>query len=171
MHDGFILRIRHKDFSYYPEDVLPALVKYLICELSTRSNSSCSNILRLLWSQDGNFDSRLKVPYTPNHFVLLIAISNLKDVQYQVEKPDERKQDKLTAFLTKEEKEQSKVSQQTAKGPRKRKIDPAAGIRKENTNTAKAKKPDTEQLTDKRGLPVREIASEFERFGSLRFKC
>ena len=33
-------------------------------------------------------------------------------------------------------------------------IDPVGGIRKENINTAKAKKPDTEQSTDKRGSPV-----------------
>ena len=78
----------------------------------------------------------------------------MKDVQYQVEKPDEKKQVKLNAFLTKEEKEQSKVSEQTTKGPQKRKIDPVGGIRKENINTVKAKKTDTEQSTDKRGSPV-----------------
>ena len=80
-----------KIFCYNPEDVLPALVKYFNCELSSWSNSSCSNILHLLGLRDGNFDNRPKVPYTPNHSVPLIAISNLKDVQYQVEKPDGKK--------------------------------------------------------------------------------
>ena len=50
------------------------------------------------------------IPYTPNNFVPLIAISNLKDVQSHVEKPDGKKQIKLTTFLTKEEKGHSKVS-------------------------------------------------------------
>ena len=80
-----------------------------------------------------------------------------------MEKPDGKKQVKLTAFLTKKGKDHSKVSEQTTNGPQKRKIDPVCGIPKENINTAKANKPDTEQSTDKRGSPVYEKSgSEFE---------
>ena len=101
-----------------------------------------------MFRPDGNFDNRANVPYIQNHFVPLISISNLTDIQSQVEKSDGKKQVKLTAFLTKEETEQSKVSEQTTK---KRKIDPVGGIRKNPINTTIAKKPDTEQSTDKRG--------------------
>ena len=80
-----------------------------------------------LFGPDWNFDDRAKVPYIQNHFVPLISISNLTDVQSQVEKSDGKKQVRLTAFLINEEKEPSKVSEQTTK---KRKIDPVGGIRK-----------------------------------------
>ena len=84
--------LRRKIHSCYP-DANPCLRPYYNTEIKPRTNTSAKTIY-ILWSRDGNLDSRVNEPYQPNHFVPLLPLFE-KHLRANNEEPHLQVQDIL----------------------------------------------------------------------------